>query len=79
MSFVPLGLAGETGTLLSEAKKKQRDRASYLGCPLEPAGLVIEEVDAVMHWGVVDFLNGCIAPLSWAPDAVKGDRDGNGH
>jgi NTP pyrophosphatase (non-canonical NTP hydrolase) len=31
MGFVLLGLAGETGTLLSEAKKKQRDRASYLG------------------------------------------------
>jgi NTP pyrophosphatase (non-canonical NTP hydrolase) len=31
MDFVLLGLAGETGTLLSEAKKKQRDHASYLG------------------------------------------------
>ena len=31
LGFHLLGLVGETGTLLSEAKKKQRDAASYLG------------------------------------------------
>ncbi len=29
--FPLLGLFGETGSLLSEVKKKQRDRASYIG------------------------------------------------
>ena len=46
MSFVLLGLVGETGTLLSEAKKKQRDRASYLGY----AGGVVEELGDVLWY-----------------------------
>ena len=31
LGFSMLGLFGEAGSLLSEAKKKQRDAASYLG------------------------------------------------
>ena len=31
LTFPLLGLFGETGSLLSEVKKKQRDRTSYLG------------------------------------------------
>lgn len=31
LTFPLLGLFGETGSLLSEVKKKQRDRASYIG------------------------------------------------
>jgi NTP pyrophosphatase (non-canonical NTP hydrolase) len=46
MSFVLLGLVGETGTLLSEAKKKQRDRASYLGY----ARGVVEELGDVLWY-----------------------------
>ena len=34
MAFPLLGLFGETGSLLSELKKKQRDSASYSGYPL---------------------------------------------
>jgi hypothetical protein len=31
LTFPMLGLFGETGSLLSEVKKKQRDQASYIG------------------------------------------------
>jgi hypothetical protein len=31
LTFPLLGLFGETGSLLSEVKKKQRDRTSYVG------------------------------------------------
>lgn len=46
LSFPLLGLFGETGSLLSEAKKKQRDAASYLGY----AESVIEELGNVMWY-----------------------------
>jgi NTP pyrophosphatase (non-canonical NTP hydrolase) len=46
LSFSLLGLVGETGTLLSEAKKKQRDRASYLGY----ADAVAEELGDVLWY-----------------------------
>ena len=45
-----LGLFGETGSLLSEVKKKQRDRASYLGY----ADAVVEELgDALWYLNLV--------------------------
>ena len=44
LAFPLLGLFGETGSLLSEVKKKQRDRASYRGY----AGAVVEELGDVL-------------------------------
>lgn len=46
LNFPLLGLFGETGSLLSEVKKKQRDRASYLGY----AAAVVEEVGDVLWY-----------------------------
>lgn len=46
LTFLLLGLFGETGSLLSEVKKKQRDRASYLGY----AGAVVEELGDVLWY-----------------------------
>lgn len=46
LTFPLLGLFGETGSLLSEVKKKQRDRASYLGY----AGAVVEEFGDVLWY-----------------------------
>ena len=46
LMFPLLGLFGETGSLLSEVKKKQRDRASYLGY----AGAVVEEMGDVLWY-----------------------------
>ncbi|HXZ02054.1 MAG TPA: nucleoside triphosphate pyrophosphohydrolase family protein [Stellaceae bacterium] len=44
--FPLLGLFGETGSLLSEVKKKQRDRASYVGY----AAAVVEELGDVLWY-----------------------------
>jgi len=46
LTFPLLGLFGETGSLLSEVKKKQRDRASYLGY----AAAVAEELGDVLWY-----------------------------
>src|SRR5256885_1771309 len=46
LSFSLLGLFGETGSLLSELKKKQRDRASYIGY----AEAVVEELGDVLWY-----------------------------
>lgn len=46
LNFPLLGLFGETGSLLSEVKKKQRDRASYIGY----AGAVVEELGDVLWY-----------------------------
>ena len=46
LTFPLLGLFGETGSLLSEVKKKQRDRASYLGY----AAAVSEELGDVLWY-----------------------------
>lgn len=46
LSFPLLGLFGETGSLLSEVKKKQRDQASYLGY----ASAVVEELGDVLWY-----------------------------
>ncbi|RTE88747.1 MULTISPECIES: nucleoside triphosphate pyrophosphohydrolase family protein [Bradyrhizobium] len=50
LTFPLLGLFGETGSLLSEVKKKQRDRASYLGY----ASAVVEELGDVL-WYLTAF------------------------
>jgi NTP pyrophosphatase (non-canonical NTP hydrolase) len=49
LAFPLLGLFGETGSLLSVVKKKQRDRASFLG--YTPA--VIEELGDVLWYFTV--------------------------
>src|SRR4051812_30697932 len=46
LSFPLLGLFGETGSLLSEVKKKQRDRSSYIGY----AEAVVEELGDVLWY-----------------------------
>ena len=46
LAFPLLGLFGETGSLLSEVKKKQRDRVSYRGY----AGAVVEELGDVLWY-----------------------------
>jgi NTP pyrophosphatase (non-canonical NTP hydrolase) len=46
LAFPLLGLFGETGSLLSEVKKKQRDKTSYLGY----AGAVVEELGDVLWY-----------------------------
>lgn len=46
LSFPLLGLFGEIGSLLSEVKKKQRDRASYVGY----AEAVVEELGDVLWY-----------------------------
>jgi NTP pyrophosphatase (non-canonical NTP hydrolase) len=46
LNFPLLGLFGETGSLLSEVKKKQRDRASYIGY----AAAVVEELGDVLWY-----------------------------
>ena len=46
LSYPLLGLFGETGSLLSEVKKKQRDRASYLGY----STAVVEELGDVLWY-----------------------------
>ncbi|MCE4226300.1 nucleoside triphosphate pyrophosphohydrolase family protein [Methylobacterium sp. C25] len=46
LAFPLLGLFGEAGSLLSEVKKKQRDRASYRGY----AGAVVEELGDVLWY-----------------------------
>ncbi|HTV26265.1 MAG TPA: nucleoside triphosphate pyrophosphohydrolase family protein [Xanthobacteraceae bacterium] len=46
LSFPLLGLFGEIGSLLSEVKKKQRDRTSYVGY----AGAVVEELGDVLWY-----------------------------
>lgn len=46
LTFPLLGLFGETGSLLSEVKKKQRDKTSYLGY----AGAVVEELGDVLWY-----------------------------
>lgn len=59
LSFALLGLFGETGSLLSEVKKKQRDRASYLGY----ADAVVEELGDVL-WYLASVARRSRIPLS---------------
>ena len=57
LAFPLLGLFGETGTLLSVVKKKQRDAASYLGY----APHVIEEIgDVLWYFAMVAHRGGIL-------------------
>lgn len=59
MTFPLLGLFGETGSLLSEVKKKQRDRTSYIGY----ASAVAEELGDVL-WYLTIVAERASIPLS---------------
>lgn len=73
LNFPLLGLFGETGSLLSEVKKKQRDRASYLGY----AAAVVEEVGDVLWYlaAVTSRVGLDLEALAWT---AAGNADARG-
>lgn len=71
LDFPLLGLFGETGSLLSEVKKKQRDQASYRGY----AGAVVEELGDVLWYLTVLASRAGIALDQIAADAGKGHAE----
>lgn len=73
LSFSMLGVFGEAGSLLSEVKKKQRDKASYLGY----ADAVAEELGDVL-WYLASVARRSGLPLSAiAASAVDATRLGS--
>lgn len=72
LTFPLLGLFGETGSLLSEVKKKQRDRASYLGY----AGAVVEELGDVLWYLTVVAARGGLSLGDIAGNLKRGHSDG---
>ncbi len=74
LTFPLLGLFGETGSLLSEAKKKQRDRASYLGY----ADAVVEELGDVMWYLTTVAARSGLSLDAVVADAVRGSSAANG-
>lgn len=71
--FPLLGLFGETGSLLSEVKKKQRDRASYRGY----AGAVVEELgDVLWYLAAVSSRVGRSLPEVFAEAAAMAGASG---
>jgi hypothetical protein len=73
--FPVLGLFGETGSLLSEVKKKQRDRASYMGY----AGAVVEELGDVLWYLTAVAARGGVGLetiMAAAIDSSAGARQG---
>lgn len=73
LSFSMLGVFGEAGSLLSEVKKKQRDKASYLGY----ADAVAEELGDVL-WYLASVARRSGLPLSAiAARAVDATRLGS--
>lgn len=71
LMFPLLGLFGETGSLLSEVKKKQRDRASYLGY----AGAVVEELGDVLWYLTVVAARGGLSLGDIAGNLNRGYPD----
>ena len=70
LAFPLLGLFGETGSLLSEVKKKQRDRTSYRGY----AGAVVEELgDVLWYLAAVASRTGVTLPQIFAEADFKSD------
>jgi NTP pyrophosphatase (non-canonical NTP hydrolase) len=69
--FPLLGLFGETGSLLSEVKKKQRDRASYIGY----AGAVVEELGDVLWYLTAVAARGGLALSDIAATVGRGYSD----
>lgn len=71
LTFPLLGLFGETGSLLSEVKKKQRDRASYIGY----AGAVVEELGDVLWYLTVVAARGGLTLSDIAANLGRGFSD----
>lgn len=71
LAFPLLGLFGETGSLLSEVKKKQRDRASYLGY----AGAVVEELGDVLWYLTAVAARGGLSLADIAGNLNRGYSD----
>jgi len=71
LTFPLLGLFGETGSLLSEVKKKQRDRASYLGY----AAAVVEELGDVLWYLTVVADRGRLSLSDIAGNLNRGEAD----
>jgi NTP pyrophosphatase (non-canonical NTP hydrolase) len=71
LAFPLLGLFGETGTLLSVVKKKQRDAASYLGY----APHVLEEVGDVLWYFAVVARRGGVSLSEVARNLNRGAGD----
>lgn len=71
LTFPLLGLFGETGSLLSEVKKKQRDQTSYLGY----AGAVVEELGDVLWYLTVVAARGGLSLCDVAGNINKGYSD----
>lgn len=71
LTFPLLGLFGETGSLLSEVKKKQRDRASYIGY----ASAVVEELGDVLWYLAVVAARGGLALSDIAANLGRGYSD----
>lgn len=74
LTFALLGLFGETGSLLSEVKKKQRDEASYIGY----AANVVEEFgDVLWYLSVVAARGGLnLADIAASVDTVSTNMGG---
>lgn len=76
MTFPLLGLFGETGSLLSEVKKKQRDHIAFVGyaaAVVEELGDVLWYLTAVAARGGIAL--GDIAPRSSHADDATADSD----
>ncbi|MBU2147074.1 MAG: nucleoside triphosphate pyrophosphohydrolase family protein [Alphaproteobacteria bacterium] len=69
ITFPLLGLFGETGSLLSEVKKKQRDRISFVGY----AEAVVEELGDVLWYLTAVADRGGIALADIAPAVAQAD------
>ena len=71
LGFSMLGLFGETGSLLSEAKKRQRDDASYLGY----ADAVAEELGDVLWYLAAVARRSGLALTDIAANALRNDGE----
>jgi hypothetical protein len=71
LTFPLLGLFGEIGSLLSEVKKKQRDRASYIGY----AGAVVEELGDVLWYLTAVAARGGLALSNIMANLGRGSTD----
>lgn len=74
VTFPLLGLFGETGSLLSEVKKKQRDKISYVGY----ASAVVEELGDVLWYLTAVAARGGLTLPDIATGIAIGDADGAG-
>lgn len=71
LNFALLGLFGETGSLLSEVKKKQRDRTSYVGY----AAAVVEELGDVLWYLTIVASRGGLSLSDIAANVGQGAAD----